>query len=132
MKRIVKKSAKQSNRDLIKPSTEQEDKFNILYHDLRNSFSAIRFATYFLEMKTLTQADREQYLSILDHNLTSAELMIGTLLALSQQKAEEKSMVNPAEVAGLVRHLHAQLPPSVPSECQDKLDRLRQMIEGFL
>ena len=108
---------------------EQLEQFNVLSHDLRNSFWAIRFASYFLEMKELPQTEWEQYLNVLNCNLDKAQQLLGVLLsAFPLEAVAETASLKTIEVTELLRHLYSQLPMSVPPSGQDQLDHVKGIL----
>lgn len=130
------KSSKSTSRKVQQPVEvldEQIDRFNTLSHDLRNSFGAIRFASYFLEMKELPQVEWDQYLMVLDRNLVKAKELLRLLLsAFPLEAVAETTPLKTTEVTGLLRHLYAQLPMSVPPVSQDQLEQTKEIIETCL
>ena len=103
----------------------------LLIHDLRNCFSAIRFAHYFLDDQLdLPLLERESYQVILTSNLEKAiELLadlVGGAFGQWHQNAEFQTMRD------LLSHLSAQLPDYVPSNSEDQLVQLKRLVKRGL
>ncbi|MCX6215016.1 HAMP domain-containing sensor histidine kinase [Spirosoma sp.] len=75
-------------------------------HDLRGSFGIINSAAHLLKMDGLSQEERDQFLEMLNRNLTNVQSMLGNLTDLSRLEAgEDMLQIQTIDVVGLVKKL---------------------------
>lgn len=73
-------------------------------HDLRGSFGIINSAAHLLKMDGLSQEERDQFLEMLNRNLTNVQSMLGNLTNLSRLEAgEDMLQIQTIDVVGLVK-----------------------------
>ncbi|WP_461147140.1 sensor histidine kinase [Spirosoma pulveris] len=81
-------------------------------HDLRGSFGIINSAAYLLKMDGLSQEEREQYLDMLNRNLTTVQAMLGNLTDLSRLEAgEDVLQIQTVDVVQLLNQLITAVQP---------------------
>ncbi|RZK37143.1 MAG: hypothetical protein EOO61_09390 [Hymenobacter sp.] len=102
---------------------------DLLIHDLRNCFSAIRFAQYFLNDKLgLSPHEQEPYQAVLRRNLSQATGLMDQLLQVAPVTSKQADSTAPSRTA-LLKHLSSQLPQAVASESADQLAHLKKLVE---
>lgn len=73
-------------------SRQRGDMLRTSSHDLRGSFGIINSAAYLLKTEGLSDHDREQYLDMLNRNLTNVQAMLDSLMALARLEAGEETL----------------------------------------
>ena len=73
-------------------SRQRGDILRTSSHDLRGSFGIINSAAYLLKAEGLSDQEREQYLDMLNRNLTSVQSMLDSLMELARLEAGEETV----------------------------------------
>jgi len=81
-------------------------------HDLRGSFGIINSAAYLLQTEGLDEADRAQFMDMLNRNLGNVQTMLTSLMDLSRLEAgQEKLTINSFDASQLLREMVASAQP---------------------
>ncbi len=128
MKRRRPDSAK-TQPSLSEREREASHRVDLLIHDLRNCFSAIRFAQYFLDDKlALTTHQQATYQAVLRSNLSQATGLMAQLLQAVPVPSLQADSTAPSPTAFL-KHVSGQLPPAVDPESADLLAHLKKLVD---
>ncbi len=93
-------------------SRQRGDLLRSSSHDLRGSFGIINSAAYLLKTEGLSDQDREQYLDMLNRNLTSVQSMLDSLMELARLEAgEETQHLERLDVTPLLNEIVASAQP---------------------
>jgi signal transduction histidine kinase len=108
---------------------EPSGQLDLLIHDLRNCFSAIRFAQYFLDDRMgLSPQEQATYQTVLRSNLSQATGLMDQLLQAAPVTSKQANSSAQSRTALLI-HLSSQLPERVASESADQLAHLKKLVE---
>ncbi len=81
-------------------------------HDLRGSFHIVSSAAYLLKDEELSEAERQQYLDLLNRNLTNLQGLLTSLMDLSRLEAgQEQLQTETVDAAGLLQEIVASAQP---------------------
>ncbi|MVM38096.1 sensor histidine kinase [Spirosoma sp. HMF3257] len=87
-------------------SRQRGDLLRTTSHDLKSSFGIINSAATVLKMEGLSEQERDQFLDMLNRNLTHVQSMLGSLMDLSRLEAgEEVLQIQSFDAAKLLNEL---------------------------
>ncbi|QDK78642.1 HAMP domain-containing histidine kinase [Spirosoma sp. KCTC 42546] len=93
-------------------SRQRGDLLRTSSHDLKSSFGIINSAASVLRMEGLSDQEREQFMDMLNRNLTHVQSMLGSLMDLSRLEAGEESLhIQSFDAAKLLKELVTGVQP---------------------
>lgn len=93
-------------------SRQRGDLLRTSSHDLKSSFGIINSAASVLKMEGLSDQEREQFLDMLNRNLTHVQSMLGSLMDLSRLEAGEETLnIQSFDAAKLLKELVTGVQP---------------------
>ncbi|WP_461131841.1 sensor histidine kinase [Spirosoma aerophilum] len=130
-------SLEQALREMEDLSRQRGDLLRTSSHDLRSGLSLSMGAAYFLKMDDLSSEDRQQYVDMLNRNLTTVQTLITGLMDLARLEAgHEPLQLEEFDAAQLLTDLVADVQPVAlerglilradgPASLRVKTDRLK-------
>lgn len=105
-------SLEQALQEMHDLSRQRGDLLRTSSHDLRSGLGLSRGATYFLKMENLSQEERQQYVDMLDRNLSHVQAMLTNLMDLSRLEAgQEPVQTEEFDAARLLNELVTNAQP---------------------